>query len=404
MKIKYFYTAVALAITVFLTVTAFTSGGQGEGEKTNKDLIKFSHKTHADVVECADCHTAVSESTTLTDMLLPKMETCGTCHDVEDEKNCKMCHYEDVLEPLIQKQPELKFNHKFHLSEQKLVCETCHKGINDVDYAFQSPKVYPAMSDCYTCHNNETVATNECSTCHTSTVNLIPETHRTADFMKNHKFASMAANANCAMCHDDNFCETCHAATTMLDSKNTAKDFYTPYSPHKFTDNAKEQQLTRVHDLNYAYTHGIDAKGKTSECRTCHNTETFCVECHASKGGDFASEGFVPSSHTQPNFVIIGGYGSGGGEHAVLAKRDIESCASCHDTQGADPNCILCHTDNDGIRGTNPRTHVGGFMHNIEGDWHNDQGAVCYNCHTDANAHPGGIPGVGFCGYCHGSK
>jgi hypothetical protein len=95
------------------------------------------------------------------------------------------------------------------------------------------------------------------------------------------------------------------------------------------------------------------------------------------------------------------GVGSGGGLHAKLAKRDIETCAACHDAQGADPACILCHTDYDGIKGTNPRTHVPGFMAGNEGIWHNDPGATCYVCHTDANARVGGVKGQKFCGYCH---
>jgi len=86
----------------------------------------------------------------------------------------------------------------------------------------------------------------------------------------------------------------------------------------------------------------------------------------------------------------------------VLARRDIENCSSCHDVQGADQNCILCHVDNDGVKGTNPKTHARNFGRDFDkGDWHSDRGSVCYSCHTDANARPGGIKGVGFCGYCH---
>ena len=95
------------------------------------------------------------------------------------------------------------------------------------------------------------------------------------------------------------------------------------------------------------------------------------------------------------------GVGSGGGDHARLARRDIERCAACHDVQGADPNCILCHTDPDGIEGTNPKTHAINFMNDSNGDWHDDPGSVCYNCHTDPNAYPGGNPNIGFCAYCH---
>ncbi len=401
MKPKYVYLLISVFIVAFLAVAASTGQDENEKPKTNKELIKFSHKLHLESVDCVDCHTKVPESTSLDAQLLPDMETCGQCHDVEDENNCKMCHYEDVQEPLIQKKSEVVFNHKFHITEQKMECTTCHKGLDKVDYGFESAEVFPSMSTCYTCHNNQSVATdNVCESCHISTANLKPQDHKQVSFMDTHKFAAKSPNAQCQMCHDDNFCETCHVSTRIITEKNTADDFYVPYSPHKFTDDAKKQQITRVHSLDYVYTHGIDLKGKTSECQTCHETETFCAECHSSKGGDFASEGIEPTSHLMPNFVTIG-VGSGGGQHATLARRDIENCASCHDVQGADPNCITCHVDNDGIQGTNPKTHPANYMRGEEGDWHTDAASLCFTCHTDANARPGGVRGIGFCGYCH---
>jgi hypothetical protein len=33
-----------------------------------------------------------------------------------------------------------------------------------------------------------------------------------------------------------------------------------------------------------------------------------------------------------------------------------------------------------------------------EGPWHEDAGYFCYQCHVSTAS-----PGVGFCGYCHGS-
>ena len=86
-------------------------------------------------------------------------------------------------------------------------------------------------------------------------------------------------------------------------------------------------------------------------------------------------------------------------QHDELAKRDIENCAACHDVQGADPNCILCHSDPDGVKGTNPKTHEINFMRDVEGDWHTDVRSICYDCHSSSNT-----SGVGFCGYCHGVK
>ena len=107
----------------------------------------------------------------------------------------------------------------------------------------------------------------------------------------------------------------------------------------------------------------------------------------------------MPKTHLVPNFTTLG-VGSGGGEHAVLAERDIETCASCHDVEIGDPVCITCHVDNDGVKGTNPKTHPDGFMENVHGDWHEDDGSVCFTCHITASASTG-QPGVNFCGYCH---
>ena len=104
-------------------------------------------------------------------------------------------------------------------------------------------------------------------------------------------------------------------------------------------------------------------------------------------------------SHIGPDFKTIG-VGSGGGEHAILARRDLESCTACHDVQGADPSCITCHLDSDGIQGTNPKTHISNFLRNEEGDWHQDAGSICYNCHTSAT--PQSPITSGFCNYCHG--
>jgi len=398
MKIKILYAFITLSIIIFLSIAAVNE--RGEPQKTNKDIIKFSHSLHKEIAECNACHTKVAESTSLKDRLLPEKEACATCHDVEDTDKCNTCHYENINEKLIQRESDLIFNHKKHVTEQKIECIACHKGLDEVDYAFQSAASIPSMNSCYKCHNNQTVATNDCEICHISTANLIPEDHQEVGFIKSHKFKVNAVNAECEMCHDNNFCETCHASTTMITESNSARDFYTPYSPHKFTDNAKQQQLSRVHDLNYRFTHGVDANNKSSECQTCHQVETFCAECHNSSGGDFALEGAMPASHKKPNFVTIG-VGSGGGRHAEMAKRDIESCTACHDVQGADPSCILCHVDNDGIKGTNPKTHMNKFMRDEDGDWHSDANSVCYSCHRDANARPNGTKGVGFCGYCH---
>lgn len=400
MKLKFFYLIFSIVLVASLGLSAFLSSPGTEGQGHDK-LIKFSHKFHSDITDCASCHTKVASSTSLKDNLLPTMDDCAQCHDVESEDNCNTCHFDGVYEPLQQKRSGIIFNHSFHVEKQKVECTTCHKGINEVEYAFQAEQPYPQMNDCWSCHGATKIAPSACEACHISTADLIPQSHKSVDFIHKHKFAAREFGADCVMCHDNNSCEECHVGTTMLTEKNTGNDFYQPYVPDNFVDGAKKQQITRVHQLDYRFTHGIDAKGKTAECQTCHSIDTFCSECHQSENQDFALTGIVPASHLKSNFKTIG-VGTGGGEHAVLARRDIESCMACHDVQGADPTCITCHIDNDGIKGTNPKTHPSGFMRDTHGDWHENSGSVCFNCHVGAS--PSTPAGVGFCGYCHGSN
>ncbi|MBI1931783.1 MAG: cytochrome C [Ignavibacteriales bacterium] len=393
MKIKHVYSLIGLATILYFGFTNLETSKLQTNR--NQTLIKFSHKAHNEIAVCSDCHNTAAESTSLGVSLLPKMENCSQCHDIKDEDNCEQCHYKDVYEELIPRSSELIFNHKFHIEKNKMACADCHSGIMEVDYSFESANAFPSMKQCNTCHNDVSVASNNCEQCHISTVNLMPEDHKKVGFFKNHKFN----NDNCEMCHNkETFCEDCHVSTTGIVESNTGKDFYTPYSPHNYIDGTKQQVITRVHDLNFVYTHGIEAKGKSQNCQTCHQTETFCAECHNSENGDFSLGGVAPLSHTDANFVLGRTIGMGG-NHAILARRDIESCQSCHDVQGADPSCIMCHTDLTPGKGNDAKTHPSGFMRDVHGDWHNDGASICFDCHSSTNT-----AGVGFCGYCHGAN
>ncbi|MCF8266525.1 MAG: cytochrome C [Ignavibacteriales bacterium] len=396
----------ALIYLASLLLFVIVLGAESEDDtKTNKEIIKFSHSVHAELATCAGCHTNVPESASLNDKLLPEKAACAECHDVEDDENCTMCHYEDNFAALVEPSSELIFSHKRHYNAEDKNCEQCHIGMTQAEYGFELINGNPSMGTCSGCHTEDgpAVSTTVCESCHISTFDLTPENHKTVSFMKQHKFMSASESAECAMCHNSDFCESCHVGTTAMTEGNVKDDFYAPYSPHTYVDGTKQQQITRVHDLNFRFTHGIDAKGKTNECATCHQEESFCVTCHSGAAEDYATEGFMPSSHRVSDFIVLG-VGSGGGQHAKFARRDIENCAACHDINGADPSCILCHSDPDGIKGTNPKTHKINFMKDIDGDWHNDEGSVCFTCHQDANARPEGQSGLLFCGYCHGQN
>ena len=70
--IKNFYITIFTISTALLLFAAFLNQ-QSDPVKSNKDLIKFSHSLHNELVECADCHSAVAESISLNDRLLPIM-------------------------------------------------------------------------------------------------------------------------------------------------------------------------------------------------------------------------------------------------------------------------------------------------------------------------------------------
>jgi hypothetical protein len=391
--------------TVLLSIVGLVLFGRGradaneENQLDKKQVIKFSHQKHLDAgVDCAQCH-SVDSSTSSSDKLLPTHNECQTCHDQEVSETCNFCHLTEEPQALPNPVREINFNHKLHVKDQAQQCETCHKNLNKVDYA--GPENLPSMTTCTTCHNN-VKAPVQCEVCHKNVAVLRPESHNTANFKREHgRVMNLRTyDAKCQTCHTEQSCEECHDGTNLIElSPGVKTGMLTP----RISTTGKPKALTgeMVHSLNYEFTHGIDAKGKSTECQTCHRNQEFCTDCHVN--GSVALGGVVPTSHEGVGFTTIG-VGSGGGRHAQLAKRDIESCVSCHDVDGGDPVCITCHIDPDGIKGDNPKTHAAGFMKDNRGDWHDDMAANCYVCHTDPNARPGGKAGQGFCGYCHGAK
>ncbi len=394
-----YYGFIILAIAALGIGRSVTSNAFARADEKPK-LLKFSHQKHVtDVgVDCETCHKEVLENEKLTDRLIPDHTACQSCHEDELKNKCTFCHYSDTPERVnITPVRDLIINHKKHIADQKVKCVECHVGVDKSGLA--SDLGSPKMNACTTCHNGQTAA-NQCENCHKNLANLLPVSHTEGNFQKDHKKYTRlnVMDSQCQACHQDNFCAQCHDGSNL--TKLAAGEKIGMISPRtQGTDKPKALAGQLVHDINYLYTHSVDAKAKTIECQTCHNTRTFCNDCH--ENGSQRLGGTLPASHKIPGFAIRGGYGSGGGRHADLARKNIEQCASCHDAEGTEPTCILCHSDNDGIKHTNPKTHVTEFMNTVHGEWHSNPGATCYVCHADANARPNGVKGRGFCGYCH---
>ena len=397
----YLFVMIAVGVLVTAAVALRPTAKPGWPEQDDSKQLKFSHKTHIEGagIGCETCHPNASTSKLAGDNLRSVHENCTSCHEEQINNQCDFCHRDpDNIQAAPPQLREILFSHEQHVNMKDVQCTTCHMHLNEADYA--GPANMPGMTICATCHNDRKVS-NACASCHTEVAGLIPPDHLAAGFKRDHKNLTRLGGmeTNCITCHTQNFCGECHTPGALVQFGNGA--LMSDPNPRVFPGTSTPQMtIQRAHDLNYRFTHGIDAKSKSSECYTCHSAQEFCVECHEA-GDNVTAHSFKPAWHLGAGFTTLG-VGSGGGRHAQLAKRDIESCVNCHDTQGNDPTCVTCHADGDGIRGTDPRTHPAGYMRGEHGSWHVNSGATCYNCHTDLNARPGGVKGRNFCGYCHG--
>ena len=342
---------IRLLLLIFIVLLGATPGVPMAGEDpASKSTLIFSHPLHKieQEIECTVCHNNIAASTRAEERNLPPMETCGDCHDTEDDKLCGQCH-RDPENPLAVElaAPTVTFNHERH-SSAKIACATCH-GAQSVE-----PTI-PQKPVCMRCHDGVR-AESGCALCHQSRQTLA-DIHPSG-WKHQHAEQAVLDPDWCAACHQrEKFCIDCHRGDNLTGN---------------------------IHDLNFQFTHGLDAQGKESDCSRCHDRRAFCNDCHENQNRR-------PLAHSTITWRA---------EHGLAARKDIENCASCHEAD--DPTCARsgCHRDSDGIRGTDPRYHatdLGRFE--IAGPWHDDDGYFCFTCHTSTHQ-----PGVGFCGYCHGDK
>lgn len=344
-----------LVLTVLLTFCAIVYGySRIEFSVPESDII-FSHSFHVgeQEIECEMCHIEISSSQKATDRNMPTMDECAACHDVEDDETCGMCHRNvDEPEAIPEITRAIAFNHAGHL-EHDLQCRHCHGDVADTETL--SSANFPDKPLCMDCHDNRN-ASSECVLCHEGRVSLL-DIHPN-DWKHQHGDLAAADRAWCTACHrEQNSCLECHRG-----------------------DNLSGQ----IHDLNFEFTHALEAKSKSADCRHCHETENFCTECHQGMNR-------MPLNHSLLSWL---------NDHGSAARTDVENCAVCHDSR--DPSCARggCHIDFDGIRGTDPVIHrVKGGQFDAQGDWHDNNGSFCYQCHTST-----GLAGDGFCGYCHGPR
>lgn len=124
-------------------------------------------------------------------------------------------------------------------------------------------------------------------------------------FARAHGPAAASGQLNCAGCHQQRFCTSCHQG----------------------------EGERRYHPFNFVSSHASSAYARATSCTSCHNTETFCRACHQQSGiGGASTSRTIGAAHgAQPLWLL---------QHGQAARQGMQSCAGCHQQT----DCLRCHS------------------------------------------------------------
>jgi predicted CXXCH cytochrome family protein len=281
--------------------------------------LAFRHDVHA--FECATCHVP-GGGEDLALLAMPAPAICLGCHapqaegHLEAQGQCQTCHV-PVVESRLSEDAIRTFPHPASHDAGRF--EITH-----------GPGALASPSDCAVCHDR-----TGCFTCHAERSHLqeailqiplprdggprgvplperkVPPFHE-GNFSVAHAAAASAKQPDCAVCHSESTCNSCHEG----------------------------QNAPAFHPVNFLASHGPEAYGRVSDCSSCHNPEAFCRTCHLGLGLD-AGDGIGGAYHNDQTLWIL--------SHAPAARQDLESCVSCHQQT----DCLRCHSAQSGL-GINP--------------------------------------------------
>ena len=130
--------------------------------------IPYSHKNHAEVVECETCHVNPERGGL---MSFPASSTCmGATRPLPTTRppSQKLAQYDESQEsvPWVRVytlRPGIAWSHSRHL-DAGVTCATCHGEVAQMDVVAEVTSV-TTKSGCLNCHTMRSAATN-CETCH----------------------------------------------------------------------------------------------------------------------------------------------------------------------------------------------------------------------------------------------
>jgi len=125
------------------------------------------------------------------------------------------------------------------------------------------------------------------------------------DFVRTHGPVAATRRLDCAGCHKESYCTSCHQGTGQR----------------------------RYHVFDFVSRHASEAFARQTNCTSCHNTEVFCRSCHAQNAGIAAGSQrrSGPAHSGQPVWLL---------QHGEAARQNLTSCVSCHQQT----DCMKCHS------------------------------------------------------------
>ncbi|BCS55904.1 cytochrome C [Geobacter sp. SVR] len=219
------------------------------------------------------------------------------------------------------------------------------------------------IKDCNACHKDEGVAPNH-----------------DADFFRGHRVLADNPGNNCSQCHDQAYCLDCHQGGGSGENPATL-NFGRDYKP-------------KTHRSDFRVLHPIKALDNPQNCYRCHD-QRYCNECHARFPGNrlkfnitshqFSDIKLKPDGPTHANFqpsqcptchpnsVVPAHQWSS--DHAREARRNLQSCQSCHEDGNV---CIKCHSARTGLKVSPHPRNWGSIKGNLKD---RGNGRSCIQCH-----------------------
>lgn len=335
--------------------------------------MNHSHPAHREL-PCTDCHAAAPASTSSGDLLLPDEAACATCHadrvdrDVQTAETCGYCHVgfdasgsvdpgEGPPLPLpVVPDSTMPDPHLVfsHATHaaEHIACEHCHVDVREARLATRAH--LPTMQTCMECHAPPGLgdASRPLATAPSTCETCHPVEPDGTLVTTFREGVLLPPRWMAGMAHDHEWL-TRHR-WVAADQGPLCAECHVEDECADCHDGRVRPM--RVHAGDFLTTHSILARRDADSCTSCHAPSQFCTECHARLGlaRISAPDVLSPDRVHPPRAVWI--EPGGPNLHGREARRALETCVSCH----AEDDCVDCHASGV-VGGSTSSPHPPGF-------------------------------------------